>query len=138
LIRRYMLDTNMVGYIAKGRSLTARTRLRSLSPFEIACISSITEGEIRYGIARQPEAYNRHSALLLLMASLPVLPWNGREAKAYGILRAEQNAMGKPLATMDLLIAAHALAASCTLVTRDSVFQQVPRIRRVENWATDV
>ncbi len=133
-----MLDTNTVSDIAKGKSLAARTRLRSLSPFETACLSSIAEGELRYGIAKQPEAYNGHFALLQFMAVLPVLPWNGREAKAYGLLRARQNAMGKPLATMDLLIASHAIAANCILVTRDTVFQHISDICIVENWATDV
>jgi len=36
------------------------------------------------------------------------------------------DAVGRPLAPLDLLIAAHALAAGCTLVTADRAFAQVP------------
>ena len=133
-----MLDTNMVSYIAKGKSPAARARLRNLNPFETACISCITEGELRYGMARQPEAYNRHSALLQLMTELPALPWETRAAEAYGTLRAKQDASGKSVATMDLLIAAHALAANCVLVTRDNVFEHVSGLIGLQNWATDL
>ncbi len=45
----YLLDTNMVSYIAKGQSLSARTRLLGLRDDEVACVSAVTEAEIRYG-----------------------------------------------------------------------------------------
>jgi len=46
---------------------------------------------------------------------------------------AELDAVGKPVAPMDLLIAAHALAEDCTLVTADRAFTQVPDLT-VEDW----
>ena len=52
----YMLDTNMVSYIARGRSSAARTRLAALKDDEVACISAITEAEICYGLAKRPDA----------------------------------------------------------------------------------
>ena len=42
LIARYMLDTNMVSYIVKGRSPAASARLLALQDDEIATISAIT------------------------------------------------------------------------------------------------
>ena len=36
------------------------------------------------------------------------------------------DALGKPLAPLDLMIAAHALAEGATLVTADRAFAQVP------------
>ena len=52
----YLLDTNTVSYIAKGKSPAARARLEALREDEAVCISSITEAEIRYGLARRPDA----------------------------------------------------------------------------------
>jgi uncharacterized protein with PIN domain len=52
----YMLDTNMVSYIARGRSSAARTRLAALKDDEVACISASTEAEICYGLAKRPDA----------------------------------------------------------------------------------
>ena len=43
-----------------------------------------------------------------------------------GPLRAELSALGKPLAPLDLMIAAHALAEGATLITVDRAFTQVP------------
>lgn len=60
------------------------------------------------------------------MDSIDILPWTSDCAWQYGALRAELESAGKPVATMELLIAAHAIAEKCTLVTADKVFAQVP------------
>jgi tRNA(fMet)-specific endonuclease VapC len=52
----YMLDTNMVSYIAKGHSKAARARMLNLGDDEVVCLSVITEAEIRYGLAKRPDA----------------------------------------------------------------------------------
>jgi len=46
---------------------------------------------------------------------------------------AELEALGKPLGAMDLLIATHALAEDCTLVSADRAFAHVPGLR-VLDW----
>jgi tRNA(fMet)-specific endonuclease VapC len=53
-------------------------------------------------------------------------------------LRVKQEAEGRPLESMDLLIAAHAIAAGAILVTGDGVFSHVPDLLGRENWATDL
>ncbi len=136
--RIYLLDTNTVSYIARDQSRAARNRLRSLSHDEIVCISSITEAEIRYGIAKNPLATRRIIAAELLIEQFQVLPWRSQEAQTYGKLRAQQEALGKTIENLDLLIAAHAITTQSTLVTRDKVFHHIPDVRAIENWATDL
>ncbi len=79
-----MLDTNMVSYIVKGRSQAARARLLALKDDEVAAVSAVTEAEIRYGLAKRPEA----TALKVLMdgflSSIQILPWSRSESAAYG------------------------------------------------------
>lgn len=53
------------------------------------------------------------------------------------VLRAELEKLGKPLAPMDLLIAVHALAEDCTLVSADRAFDQVPGLNVVV-WKDEV
>jgi len=134
----YLLDTNMVSYIAKGRSSAARTRLLGLESDEVACVSAVTEAEIRYGLAKRPEA----TALKVLMdgflASIHVLPWDRDEAEAYGVLRAKLERTGLTLGNMDLMIAAHAVATGAVLVTNDKAFAQVEDLAASVNWATDL
>lgn len=137
MIRLYMLDTNTVSYIIKGKSKTARARLASLGADEVACISIVTEFELEFGLAKNPNAQNLRDAVRWFLARIKVLPLGTAEARAYGHLRVKQEAAGRPLESMDMLIAAHAIAAGAILITADKVFSFVPGLTR-ENWATDL
>jgi tRNA(fMet)-specific endonuclease VapC len=133
-----MVDTNTVSYIVKGNSPAARTRLAGLQPSEIACISVITEAELRYGLAKSTRASILRPAIEGFLAKIQVLSWGRDEAQAYGTLRAKQEAAGKTLGNLDLLIAAHAISVNATLVTNDKTFSQVPDISGTVNWAADL
>ncbi len=129
-----MLDTNTVSYVLRGRSLPARERLAGLKHGESACLSSITEAELRYEIAKRPGMVELARAVDLFLAKIEVLPWRREEARIYGLLRATQEATGKTLGNLDLLIAAHAVAAGAVLVTNDKAFLQVEALKATENW----
>jgi tRNA(fMet)-specific endonuclease VapC len=134
----YLLDTNMVSYIARGRSVLARIRLNELKDNEIACISAITEAEIRYGLAKRPEATALKTVMEVFLARLRVLPWSRDEAQSYGELRARLEISGTTLGHMDMLIAAHAVSIGAVLVTNDNAFAQVDQLYATINWATDL
>ena len=65
-----------------------------------------------------------------------VLPLDADVVPAYARLRSLLERAGTPIGPNDMLIAAHALALGCTLVTADAEFDRVPGLR-VENWAAD-
>ena len=134
----YMLDTNMVSYVVKGRSPAARARLLALKDDEVAAISAITEAEIRYGLAKRPEATALKALMEGFLASIQVLPWDRDEADAYGRVRAKLEKNGISLGSMDMMIAAHASASGAVLVTNDKVFSQVEDLHATVNWATDL
>jgi tRNA(fMet)-specific endonuclease VapC len=136
--RRYMLDTNTVSYIIKGKSPAARRKLAELRHGDIACISAITEAEIQYGLAKSPNTNLLRSAVEGFLAKIQILPWGSEEAQAYGSLRADQEAAGKPLGNLDTLIAAHAISVGAILVTNDKAFLQVPTLPATVNWAKDL
>ena len=135
----YLLDTNTFSYIVKGTSLKARAQFQRLSadPDSTLCISSITEAELRYGMARYSLSPQRRSAVEALLAYVEILPLGSEEAAAYGTLRANLESRGISLGALDMLIAAHAMAAAAVLVTTDRAFANVSGLRR-ENWATDL
>jgi tRNA(fMet)-specific endonuclease VapC len=136
--RLYMLDTNTVSYILKGKSPAARARLAALRADEVACISIVTEFELEFGLAKNPNATNLRHAIRWFLARIQVLTLGSAEARAYGQLRVEQETAGRPLESMDMLIAAHAIAVGAILVTGDNVFSQVSGLAGRENWATDL
>ncbi len=102
-----MLDTNMVSYIVKGRSLVASERLLALNGDEVACVSTITEGEIRYGLARRPGATALHSLMTSFLASIQVAAWDRNAAEIYGRVRAALESKGLTLGSLDMMIASH-------------------------------
>ena len=61
-----------------------------------------------------------------------VLPFDRAVAAAYGLLRADLERAGTPVAPLDLLIAAHALSADATLVTSDGAFKNIQSLRLVD------
>jgi len=138
MIETFMMDTNTVSHIVRRRSVAARTNLVSLGSSQIACISSITQGEILYGLAKSPSAHVLRAAIMDFLSRILILPWGSREAESYGTLRAKLEAAGKSLDSLDMLIAAHAIAADATLVTSDKAFRFAQNPRGTINWATDI
>jgi tRNA(fMet)-specific endonuclease VapC len=131
----YLLDTKTVSYIAKGKPAAPRARLQALGAGELVCISSITEAEIRYGLAKRPEAHSLRRAMEDLMLKFCILPWGSKEAAAYGELRAKLEAKGSTLAELDMMIAAHAIAIGAVLVTNDKPLSRIKDLRGTVNWA---
>lgn len=130
-MQRYLLDTNTVSHLIKAHPQVTQ-RLLAV-PISSLCISVITEGELRFGLAKRPEAKRLHQAVHELLIRVDVLPWDRETAQTYGSVRAQLEQQGKTLASLDLLIAAHALHTEAILVTSDRAFRQLPGLR-VEDW----
>lgn len=133
-----MMDTNTVSYIMRGKSPAARTELAQLRTGQIACISAITEGELRYRIAKRASSRTLTEALEGFLAKIQILAWGRDEAVAYGQLRLKQEIAGKVLGNLDMLIAAHAVAVGAVFVTNDQAFSQISDFVKIVNWAIDL
>ena len=130
-MKRFMLDTNSVSHLLKRqRNLVERVVGASMAAL---CISVVTEGEMRFGLARRPEAKALHAAVAELLRRLDVLPWTSATAQCYGTVRAELERRGRPLGPLDLMIAAQAVEAGAVLITSDRAFRFVAGLK-VEDW----
>lgn len=127
----YMLDTNTVSYFLKQHPSVTK-RITSL-PLDSLCLSVITEGELRYGLARKSEAKNLHKVVQEFLKRVEVLAWNSDAAQHYGNLRAELETKGNSLGAFDMQIAAHAFSIGAILVTNDQAFKRVKKLK-VEDW----
>jgi tRNA(fMet)-specific endonuclease VapC len=134
---RYMLDTNTASYIIKGHPTEIREHLLRV-PMTNICISAITEAELLHGVAKKPEAKRLPLAVKEFLLRVEILPWDSRAAKTYAELRTACESEGKPLGTMDMLIAAHAKADGATLVTNDQAFYNVEHLLRLEDWTVPI
>ena len=129
----YLLDTNTASFIIKGNVPGVRRRLARV-PMNQAAISSVTEAELRFGVARKPEATRLRTIVERFLALIEILPWDSAAAGAYADLRAALERSGKPISNLDLMIAAHALGVGAVLVSSDRVFRGIEHLR-VEDWS---
>ncbi len=129
----YMLDTNTASYIIKGEPVVVREHLRQV-PMASVCISSITQAELFRGVAKKPEAIRLPIAVKEFLIRVDIMPWDSDAAEAHARLRTSCESEGTPLGTMDMLIAAHSVAAGAVLVTNDQAFYKVKHHLSLEDW----
>ena len=128
---RYMLDTNTASYVIKDNDAVRKHLLKV--PMHEVCISVITEAELLFGAAKNSSNAGLQTAVREFLLRLDILPWATEAARKYALLRAQLESHGKVMGNMDLLIAAHALAVNCTLVTNDRAFGHINELR-LANW----
>src|SRR5216684_3908750 len=129
----YLLDTNIASYVIKGNFPHVRQRLLRVPMSEVG-ISVVTEAELRFGVARLPQAAKLGIAVEEFLLRVEVLPWDSEAAQHYARIRALLEREGKPMGNFDMMIAAHALAAGAILVTNDRAFRRVKGLI-IEDWS---
>jgi tRNA(fMet)-specific endonuclease VapC len=131
-LTRYFLDTNIISDLMRNPQGKAAKRVAKAGEDNI-CTSIIVAAELRYGCVKSRSA-RLARAVEDLLAEIEVLPFDVPADTAYGGIRAELEAAGKPIGGNDLLIAAHALASDATIVTANAA--EFKRIRglKIENW----
>jgi tRNA(fMet)-specific endonuclease VapC len=133
----YLLDTNVC--IALMNEIPASVRARfdqETSKGSITHVSPVTVFELWYGISKsQRRGYNTRILAGFLSGPVSVLPFEGEDARYAGELRAELEAIGRPVGEYDLLIAGQALRHEMTLVTANS--KEFRRIKNLlwEDWS---
>ena len=131
----YLFDTDTLSNVLrKEPSPALLVRLASV-PLENQFTTTITVGEMVYGAHRS----SRRDDLLRqfderLWPTMQILTFDRGAAETYGVLRAELERSGTPLAEPDLRIGAIALSHHLTVVTGNvRHFSRIPGLA-VENW----
>jgi tRNA(fMet)-specific endonuclease VapC len=132
MVARYLLDTNTASYVIKGNLPAVRRRL-SRHPMSHVAISSVTEGELSFGVARKPDAVRLRVIVDEFLLRVTILPWDSLAARQYGGLRAGLERNGEPMGSLDMMIGAHALATGLILVTNDRAFSRI-RGLKTQDW----
>lgn len=128
----YLLDTNIVSFIIKRASPALIHRVRGLSAGTFA-ISAVTEAEIRLGLELAPPEAKFRPLAEEYLREVQIEVWDSESAAHYALLAARQQRLGKPLAPLDTMIAAHALSHNQTLVTNDKAFRHIKGLS-LEDW----
>jgi tRNA(fMet)-specific endonuclease VapC len=128
----YMLDTNIISDLIRNPQGQVARRIAKAGEDNI-CTSIIVAAELRYGSTKSGSK-RLHKAVEDLLGEIKVLPLEVPADVEYGAIRSELEAVGMPIGSNDLLIAAHARAAGATIVTANA--DEFRRVRglKVENW----
>lgn len=128
----YLLDTNILSDLVRNPQGRIAVRIADVGEAAI-CTSIIVAAELRFGAAKKGSE-RLIKQLELILAAIEVQPFEAPADAAYAEVRVQLENAGLPIGGNDLLIAAHALAAGCVLVTdNEREFIRVAGLQ-VENW----
>jgi tRNA(fMet)-specific endonuclease VapC len=131
-VTRYLLDTNIVSDLIRHPRGRVAARIADVGEEHI-CTSVIVSSELKFGAIKKssPKLIERLSGVL---EKLEILPFESPADYCYAVLRDGLERYGRPIGANDLLIAAHAYALGCTVVTDNlREFRLVDEIVTV-NW----
>ena len=130
----YMVDTNICIFALKNRPDKLRRKLKAIRNL---CMSSVTYGELCFGIENGLAHLrdDRWRQLAEFTQRILIDPWDHDAARHYGAIRAALQKQGSLIGDHDLLIAAHARSLECVLVTNNErEFSRVTDLT-LEDWS---
>lgn len=122
--RLYMLDTNIASHVIRGDIPAVRAHLVRV-PMHAVAVSAVTAGELLYGVANRGNPEGLKTRVWEFLRRVSIQPWSDEVAHCYGEFCASVEGAGRSLSSLDMMIAAHAVAIDATLVTRDRAFAQL-------------
>jgi tRNA(fMet)-specific endonuclease VapC len=129
---RYLLDTNIVSDLVRRPQGRIAEQIGKVGEAQV-CTSVIVAAELRCGAVKKGSE-RLTAQLKVVLDALDVLAFEAPADEAYGLIRTQLERAGQPIGANDLLIAAHALALGCALVTdNEAEFARIDGLRR-ENW----
>ena len=133
----YLLDTNVISELVRPKPAKAVLVWFDNIPSEALYISVLTLGEIRRGVENLPDGARREKLRLWLEHDLAdwfdtrILPVDMAVADRWGRLLA---LVGRPVPSIDSLLAATALHHELRIVTRNQKDFDYPGLEVVNPW----
>ncbi len=129
---RYLLDTNILSDLVRNPQGRVAAQIAATGERAI-CTSIIVAAELRFGAAKRGSE-RLTMQLERILSAIDIQPFDAPADAAYARLRVQLEATGHPIGGNDMLIAAHALAIGCVVVTDNMrEFERVADLE-VENW----
>ncbi len=128
----YLLDTNILSDLVRNPAGPVFRRIKNVGE-ETICTSIVVAAELRFGACKKGSQLLTERVEAIL-SRLEILALESPTDSHYAELRLALEKAGTPIGPNDMLIAAHALALNCTLITANtSEFSRVPNLK-VDNW----
>ena len=133
----FLLDTNVLSELFKKHPEPKVSKWLTEADQDSLFLSVLVLGEIRKGIEKMEPAPRKARLIHFLEKDIPaqfeerILPVDSEVEEAWGLLEAQA---GRPLPTVDTLLAATALVHNLTLVTRNTNDFPFPKIKLLNPW----
>lgn len=134
---KYLLDTNVLSELFKKQPEPKVSGWLKEAEQDSLFLSVLTLGEIRKGIEKMEQGSRKARLVQFLEKEVPaqfeerILPVDLEVAETWGLLEAHA---GRPLPTVDALLAATALTHNLTLVTRNTQDFSFSRLKLLNPW----
>ena len=121
----FVLDTNVVSELMRERPNPEVLTWVNSQFTDTLFVTSVTEAEIRTGIATLPEGARQRGLaataerLFGVFFAERIVPFDSDAARAYAMLAAERRTAGRPISQSDCQIAAIARCRGAPVATRD-------------------
>ena len=130
---KYLVDTNILIFLCNTKSKKLETKFKKHRPEEFF-VSSITVGELIYGVNKSQQKRKNLEAIIKILSSFEVIDFDSRDAWEYGEIRADLESKGKSIGGNDILIAAQAKQRGLIMITNNTrEYKRVGGIK-VEDW----
>ncbi|MGQ0465957.1 MAG: type II toxin-antitoxin system VapC family toxin [Sporichthyaceae bacterium] len=135
-----VLDTNVVSEMMRDVPDPVVAAWFARQPSAVLRLTSVTVGEVAYGIERMPPGRRREAlagnvARIATALETTVLSYDRRAAEIYGPLLAARETKGRPMSTADAQIAAICTLHGAVLATRNRSDFEDTGVDLVDPWA---
>lgn len=129
----YMLDTNTIIYAIRHPEWDICKKIKKHLGKDLY-ISSITYGELEYGIQKSSDPVKNRIATVQFLIGMRILDFDEKAAIHFGEIFADLEKKGQRIGDRDMLTAAHARSISAVLVTNNTrEFSRVQNLM-IEDW----
>ena len=138
---RSLLDTCVISELTKPRPAAKVLTWLDVQDELGLFLSVITLGEIQKGLTKLPASRKRRQLQQWVEQDLPrrftgrILVVDQEVALRWGVISATAEQQGRPVPVLDGLLAATALVAGLTLVTRNTPHMEATGVPLVDPWS---
>ncbi|MCL8266056.1 type II toxin-antitoxin system VapC family toxin [Leptospira weilii] len=129
----YLLDSNICIFLIKKKNTILLENLKKKLNKGIF-ISSLTIAELEFGIQKSEFKERNKVALIEFLTIFDILSFSDKDAESYGLIRANLERKGNIIGSIDMLLAAQAIANNYIFVTNNT--KEFKRIKdlKIEDW----